>query len=235
MAFWIGIILSAAFLWSAVKLGFYETWAMFFNMIISTYLAVFLKPTIANTVPSSVETPYGNMLTVLASAAVIFLLLQAVSYTFFTGHFTVTLPKILDVIASGFLGFLAGFFVWSFVTLLISISPIAKDPLVQEIGFNTQLEQTTIPYLCRWCNVVNAIVAVPANKQTTQQAIELLRPQAPVRKAQKPSKTASREPDKPSQQTAPVKESPAGAAQETQPPSQTPPAESSQPKPAPTP
>ena len=231
MAFWIGIILSAAFLWSAVKLGFYETWAMFFNIIISTYLAVFLKPTIANTVPSSVETPYGNMLTVLVSAAVIFLLLQTISYTFFTGHFTVTLPKILDVIASGFLGFLAGFFVWSFATLVISISPIAKDSLVQEIGFNTQLEQTTIPYLCRWCNVVNAIVAVPANKLTTQQAIELLLPQTPVRKMQKPSKTTSREPDKPLQQTAPVKEPPAGAAQETQ----TPTAESSQPKPAPTP
>jgi hypothetical protein len=141
------------------------------------------------------------MLTVLAAAAIIFLLLHGTSYVFFTGHFTISLPKILDVIASGFLGALAGFLLWSFATLLISISPIVKNSLVQEIGFNARLEQTTIPYLCWWCNIVNAVVAVPANKQTTQQAIEQLRPQTPARKTQS-AKTASLEPNKPPQSDA---------------------------------
>jgi hypothetical protein len=175
-------MVSAAFLWSAVKIGFYETWAMFFNMIISIYLAIFLKPTIERTLPSTVETPYGNMLTVLAAGAIIFLILQGISYTFFTSHFVISLPKILDVLVSGLLGSLAGFLLWSFVALLIFISPISQNILVQEIGFNTRLEQTTVSYLCWWCNLVNAVVVTPANKQTAEEAVEKLHPQTTAKK-----------------------------------------------------
>jgi len=216
MAFWVGIFVSAIFLWSAVKIGFYETWAMFFNMVIAIYLAIFLKPIITSTIPSSAETPYGTMFTVLATAAVVFLVLHGASYVFFTGHFTVSLPKVLDIFASGLLGFLAGFLLWSFATLLVFVSPISQEVLVQEIGFNGRLRQTTFPYICRWCNLVNAVVAVPANRQTTEQAIEQLLPAPAVPRKAQTSKTVSPEPDKPPQ-TAAVKESKTTSALENQP------------------
>ena len=176
MAFWLGILVGGLFAWFAIKLGFYETWAMLFNIIISIYLAVFLRPVIAEVVPAAGDTPYSSVLIMSATAIASFLILHGISYTFLTGQFSVSFPKIFNTLSAGFLGFLAGFLVWSFASLLISATPISQNTFVKGIGFDTQFEQTNMPYISWWCNLVNTVVSPQDSKRTTEEAIsELLK------------------------------------------------------------
>ncbi len=171
MIFWIGILVGATFVWFAIKMGFYETWAMFFNIVISIYLAIFLQPTITDIVPAAGDTPYGNTLTILAIAIASFLILHGISYIFFTSQFSVSFPKIFNTLGAGLLGFLAGFLVWSFVSLLIFITPISQNTFVKEIGFTSQFKQTSMPVICWWCDLVNTVASRQDDKYTTEKAI----------------------------------------------------------------
>lgn len=176
MALWVGILVGVVFAWLAIKKGLYETWALVFNIVISIYLAIFLRPTIVDIAPAAGDTAYSNAATVLAIAIAAFLVLHGISYTFLTGHFKVPFPKILDIPAAGFLGFFAGFLLASFVSLLISITPISENTFVKGIGLVGQFEQTNKPVICWWGNLVNSVVARQDNKVTCEQAInELLK------------------------------------------------------------
>ena len=200
MIFWIGILVGGVFAWFAIKMGFYETWAMLFNIIISIYLAVHLQPIIADVVPAAGDTPYSNALTMIATAIVSFLILHSISYTFLTGQFSISFPKIFDTLGAGFLGFLAGFLVWSFVSLLIYITPISQNAFVKEIGFGSQFEQTSVPYICRWCNLVNKAVSRQDNKLTTEEAISgLLKRVEKKAQAKTAKEAAPAEPNKPTE------------------------------------
>jgi len=174
MLFWVGILIGVLFAWSAVKIGFYEMWAILFNIVISVYLAIYLQPAIVDIVPSASGTPYGNALTMLATAIAVFLILYSISYILLTGQFTIPFPKIFDALGSSVLGFLAGFLLWSFASLLLSITPISQNSFVKEIGFDNQFEQTNVSYICRWCNLVNTAVSSKARGFTAEQAINRL-------------------------------------------------------------
>jgi len=195
MVFWIGILVGGAFAWFAIKRGFYETWALVFNIVIAIYLAVFLGPVIADIVPSAGDTLYGNALCMLATAIGSFLILHAISYTFLTGQFSVPFQKIFDTLGSGFLGFLAGFLVWSFVSLLICITPISQNSFVKEIGFSNQFQQTSVSYISRFCNLVNSVVSSQDNEHTTQRALRGLLKNAESKVQGKTAKKA--EPNEP--------------------------------------
>lgn len=173
MVFWIGILVCGVFVWLAVKMGFYETWAMLFNIVISIYLAVFLRPMITD-ISGLADVPYSNALTIIGIAIVSFLILCGISYICFTGQFKVSFPRILDVFGAAFLGFLAGFLVWSFVALLICIMPISQNTFVSEIGFSSQSRQVNISYVCWWCDLVNTAVFSKNNHYSTEQAVSKL-------------------------------------------------------------
>lgn len=178
MTFWIGILVAALFAWSAVKVGFYGMWAMLFNIIISVYLAIFLRPGIVEVLPEVGNAPYDNALAMIVTAVASFLVLQGITYTFFTAHFTIPLPKILDVVGAGVLGFWAGLLVWSFASLLIAITPIVENSFVKEIIISNQAQQINVSPVCRWCNFVNIIVSRPGDERTTEQMIDDLLTQA---------------------------------------------------------
>ncbi len=185
MTFWIGILVAAAFAWLAVKTGFYETWAMLFNIVISIYLAIYLRPIIVDTVPSAGDTPYGNALTMAATAIAVFLILHGITYVFFTSQFSISFPKIFDTLGAGFLGFLAGFLVWSFVSLLICTTPISQNSFVKGIGFENQFKQNNASVICWWCNLVNTAVSSRSGEYTSEEAIsELLKSAEPKAQAE---------------------------------------------------
>ncbi len=194
MVFWIGILVAGTFAWFAIKLGFYETWALVFNIIISIYLAVYLQPIITN-IPVVGDTPYSNALTMVAIALASFLILHGVSYTFLTGQINVSFPKVFDTLGTGFLGFLAGFLVWSFLSLLIYITPVSQNTFVKEIGFKDEFQQTTVSYICRFCNLVNAVVSSQESGYTTEQTIsELIEGAKSKKKLEKPEPVESAKP-----------------------------------------
>jgi hypothetical protein len=198
MLFWLGILIGVIFAWFAVQRKFYETWAILFNLVISIYLAIFLMPVIVDFAPAAGEPPYGNMLTIAATATGIFLVTQGLCFILFTSQFSIPLPKILDIIGSGFLGLFAGFLAWSFVVLLISISPISQDKIAKKIGLPTHFQQTALPYLSWWCNMVNNIVSDKAGEHTTEYVVgELLKSASPKKPAKAEKQPAASKPAEP--------------------------------------
>jgi len=167
MVFWIGILFGFLFVWLAVKKGFYETWILLFNIVIAVYLAVFLGPVIANIVPVARESAYNTALCMIISGAGAFLILYGISYTLFTGQFSVPFTKTIDTCVAGFFGFLTGLLVWFFLSLLISITPISQHTFVSDLDFAGSFKQTGVPNISRWCNLVNSIVASKDSNKTS--------------------------------------------------------------------
>ena len=171
MVFWVGILIGAGFAWLAIKRGFYESWALAFNVIISVYLAVFLGPIIADIVPVVGGMAYNTALCMMAAATVSFLVLHGISYTFVTGQFSVSFPRIFDVLGTGFLGFLTGFLIWSFVGLLICITPVSQQPIAEQAGMNSQFEQANVSVVCWWCDLVHTVVSRRGSDVTSERII----------------------------------------------------------------
>ena len=104
---------------------------MLFNILISVYLAIFLGPAIVDMFPAAGGSAFSNALAMASTGVGAFLILHCISYTFITGQFTVSLPRILDSLGAALLGFLAGFLVWSFASLLICTSPISQNAFIE--------------------------------------------------------------------------------------------------------
>ncbi len=171
MIFWTAILVGALFAWFAIKLGFFDTWTMLFNILISIYIAVFLAPVITEFVPAAGELSCTKALLLAVIALGVFFILYGISYTFITGQFNVSFPKIADVLFAPILGFLAGFLVLSFVALIICATPISQNTFAKEIGLNRQSQQANISYICWWCDLVHNVVATKDGPQSTEQAI----------------------------------------------------------------
>ncbi|MHC4337194.1 MAG: CvpA family protein [Planctomycetota bacterium] len=174
MVFWLGILAGGLLAWYAIRIGFYEMWAMLFNIVISIYLAVFLGPAALEVIPGVADTPYSNVLAMLTIAAGAFLILHCISYTLITGQFSVTFPRIFNSLGTGLLGFLAGFLVWSFASLLIYMTPVSQNKFVREIGFGSQFQQSNVSFVCWWCDLVNKVVASQDGRISSEKAISEL-------------------------------------------------------------
>ena len=199
MVFWIGILIGCLFAWLAVKMGFYETWVLLFNIVIAVFLAVFLGPVIANIVPVARESAYNNALCMIIPAVGAFLLLHGISYTLFTGQYSVPFPKVIDTLVAGFFGFLTGFLVWTFLSLLICISPISQNTFVSDLNFTDGFKQTGAPYVAWWCDIVNSMVASEDSDVTGKQVINALlknaEPKPPTEPGERAELNQPTEPD----------------------------------------
>ena len=128
MMFWITLLLSLLFAYIGARRGFYEMLVFAFNLGLSVYLGLFLTPCLVTTIPATLDIPGGLPLTLLLLSLMIFLILFGVSFLLFTGQFTVPFPKILDVLASSLIGFLSGFFLISFLCLILTMIPTPQVP-----------------------------------------------------------------------------------------------------------
>ena len=175
MIFWIGILIGATLAYHAIKIGFYETWVSLFNIIIAVYLSIFLTPIVVELIPTAGEdTPYATLLTLISIAAAVFLILHGIAYIFFTSQFKVSFPKTFNILLSAFLGFWAGLLIWSFITILIAVTPITENSFVKRLGFSHQAYQPSINYLAWWCDKLNNVISTSDSKHTTSHVIELL-------------------------------------------------------------
>ena len=174
MVFWLGILTGGLFIWFAMKIGFYEMLAMFFNIIISIYAAIFLSPVILDVIPEAGDIPCSNALALAVLGAGTFFVLYGITWVFLTGQFKVSFPKSFDILLAGVLGFLAGFLVLSFAAFVITITPISQNRFVRQVGLNKNSQQANISYICFWCDLVNSIVSSPDTKLTSKQAVENL-------------------------------------------------------------
>ncbi len=170
MIFWIGILVGGVFAWYAIKIGFLEVWTMLFNIVVSIYVAVFSTLAIARAIPAASDISFGYCFTMAGAGIATFLILGGISFTFLTGRFKVTFPKIFDNVASGIIGFLAGVLTWSFLVLLLSVTPLAGSDLAQSIGICGSAQQTHVRYVGWWCDLVNRVSS--RNDSSSRQIIE---------------------------------------------------------------
>jgi hypothetical protein len=173
MAFWIGILVAVICASYATKKGFYETWVMLFNIAISVYLAIYLRPIIAD-VAAMGDTPYGSLITVLGTAGLVFIVLYGISFTFFTGQFKIAFPRAFNTCGAGLCGFLTGYLVWHFMCLLVAMSPFSDSSVLELVKFKDHL-QTSKRCVAVSCNLVNALSFQDKNNDANEVITELLK------------------------------------------------------------
>ena len=175
MVFWIAILVGCLFVWLAVRIGFYETWVLCFNIIVSVYLAIFLAPTVVEFAPGTGSfASYCMALSLMVLAGGCFAILQGLSFVFLTGQFNIPFPRVFDIVLSGLLGFLAGFLVLSFVALAITTTPLAEHEMVSGIGLNERSQQTNLATVAWCCDLVHSFAQPNAEDQATHTAVERL-------------------------------------------------------------
>ncbi|UCD52441.1 MAG: CvpA family protein [Phycisphaerales bacterium] len=175
MVFWAAILVGGVFVWLAVRLGFFVTWGLLFNIVVAIYVAIFLAPTVAACAPSTGRiSTYCMALSMIALAGGCFAILHGISYVFLTGQFNVSLPGIFDILLAGGLGFLAGFLVLSFVALIVTATPLAEHELVGTMGLNPEAQQSNIACIAWCCDMVHSFVGGDAEGSATEAAISKL-------------------------------------------------------------
>jgi hypothetical protein len=172
--FLLGILIAVLFAFSAKKMGFYHTWTMLFNLIVAVYLAIRLGPFLDDFLPAFISVQYSKSFALLAIGTGAFLILQGVAYTMLIGQFEITFPRIVNILGSGLLGFLAGFLVWSFATFTFYTTPLSQSQSVKEIGFDAKTfeEAKTQPYLVWWCNFLDKFIASGNNPDSVEKTIK---------------------------------------------------------------
>jgi hypothetical protein len=175
MVFWIAILAGIAFVWLAVRLGFYETWILLFNVLVSMYVGIFLTPIVVSFAPAAGEVAsYGVALSMVVLAGGCFAILQGLSYVFLTGQFSISFPRLFDIPLSGLLGFVAGFLALSFAALTLTTTPLAQRRIVSTLGFNRQSQQATIAGIAWGCDLIHCVARFEAGEGATREAVNRL-------------------------------------------------------------
>lgn len=169
----IGILLGVFFVLIAIKIGFYEIFTFFFNAVMSVYLGIFLGPVIAATDMGD-RLLYANSTWMLIVAVTTFLVLFAISYFLFTSQFKIPFPRVFDTVIAGAFGFLTGFLIWSFVSVLVWVMPVSQDGILARFGFSKYFQQTNVSYICKCCDIIHSIVSSSSNEQTTEELLDNL-------------------------------------------------------------
>ena len=151
MVFWVGILAGAVLAWVAVKIGFYEMWAVLVNLVLSAYLAVAFAPKLAETSAFSGNT-HSSGLAFAAVAVGGFVVLHGLTYIVFLSQFKVPFGKLLDTAGAGILGFLGGILAWGLVVIAISLMQ------VKVMGLDTESAKGRLGYVSGWTNLVHSVV-----------------------------------------------------------------------------
>jgi hypothetical protein len=170
MIFWTGTALALLLAAFMVKKGLYETWTLFFNVVIAVYLGLTLEPVLKNLL--GINKAGVEVLVLLGTTMVCLIVLYLFSYIIFLSQFHVTFPKLLDSAGGGLLGFLTGFLIYSFVIFLIYISPL--NPYVKKIGFNSTSTKSNITYMKWWPGIIHSVVTAGQKRESVDQTISKL-------------------------------------------------------------
>ncbi len=170
MIFWTGTALALFLAAVMVKKGLYETWTLFFNVVIAVYLGFTLGPVLKNLL--GIDQAGVEVLVLLGTAIVSLTVLYLFSYIIFLSQFHVTFPKILDSAAGGLFGFLTGFLIYSFIVFLICISPL--NPYINKIGIDSTSTQSNTNYVKWWTGIIHSIVSADQKQESLDQTVAVL-------------------------------------------------------------
>jgi len=157
--------------------GFYAMWATTFNVIVSIYIAIMLTPTLSskfNLLGSglgNVNNPtfwYIYACCVAVTAFLIFMVLEIIAMTYFTGAFNITLPGIFENIGASGLGFLTGYVTWGFICFVVLIMPFSQDRLITKaFTADTTSRQISAPAISKLLNTTNVFSWQPNSNRVS--------------------------------------------------------------------
>ncbi len=175
MVFWFAILGGALFTWLAVQRGFFEIWGLTFNCIISIYVAIFLAPDVALYASTTgTASPYAMALSMLVLAGGCFAVLYGLSYVFLIGQFRVSFPEVIDILLAGATGFLAGFLVFSFASIIIATAPLPRHRWLKSVGLTPDAQGSATAGIAWCCDRIHSIVGLGESETPTRDAIERL-------------------------------------------------------------
>jgi len=174
MVFWIAVLIGGLFAWAAAQVGFFASWIMLFNLVLSAYLAVFLAPVIVDSVPATTDTPYGYALVLLTVAIATLVTSYAVCYACLSGRTRIEFPALMEKLGAGVLGFLGGLLVSSFLGLVVSLTPLPELDSLRPLGLHAESQRATRAYVCWWCDVLHGFVGSSESGMTSADAVDLL-------------------------------------------------------------
>jgi hypothetical protein len=188
MVFWIAILVGVLFVWLAIRMGFYETWVLFFNAVISIYLSVFLTPILIEWVPAPGAAPsYHVALCMILLAGGSFAVLHGLSFIFLTSQYHIPFPRVFDSLLSGMLGFATGFLVFSFLGLVLTTTPLAENKIVGTLGLGrpsqpakdaqtrtAAFKSPNLSCLTRCCDLIHSFAGFHDPGITSQAAVQEL-------------------------------------------------------------
>lgn len=178
MVFWIGILVGLIFAALAGKKGFYEIWAMFFNVVISAYIAITAGPIIrTNLFEVDDAISYAGALVTFGTFAACFIVLHSTAYILVLSQFRVKFGKLLDSGGASVLGLLAGILIWGFVVLFLCTSPLSKVKALKSMEFVAEKDGkrlANISYVVFWTEKVHRVVGTETKINTPQAIIDRL-------------------------------------------------------------
>jgi hypothetical protein len=157
-----------------VQIGFFASWIMLFNLVLSAYLAIFLGPVVIENIPAATSTSYGYALVLVTIATATLLISYGICYACLSGQLRVELPKVFDGIAAGLVGFLAGFLISSFVSFAVALTPLPQTDALRPLGLDAPSQKANMAYLRWWCDLFHSMVSSSDADLTSQEAFAAL-------------------------------------------------------------
>jgi hypothetical protein len=158
VVFWLALLVGALFARTGIRIGFVKTWIVLFNVVVAVYIAVAVTPVFCDMFSRPRAGSDVPALALFGIASGACAALHAVAYAMFRGGVVLSLPKAVESVGAGLLGFCLGFLLVSFLGLVICLAPFAQHPLALQAGLGPQSQQTNLLSVCWSFDVVNAVV-----------------------------------------------------------------------------
>ena len=169
----VAIVVGVVFAVVGIRKGFFSTWAILFNILISIYLSIMITPVLVDRILFLGRTSYHVAGCVVVVGIVFFAILHTIASSFLTETFEVSFPKLFNSAAAAILGFLTGYLLLNFVLFAICITPVSQQPIMKIFCGDDALGSVTMPAVRGACNFVNK-VSLQRYEDGPKKAAELL-------------------------------------------------------------
>jgi len=141
----------------------YPSWAYLFNLLIAVYVSIMIAPQVVDKFPliSNYLGDFSYAAFASTSAVVIFVVMDLLSFRYFTSASTIPFPSYLDSIGASVLGFLAGSVIAGFLLFIITISPLSRYSVVRTVTQSRLPADSVNCAVIAACNFVHDISLQP--------------------------------------------------------------------------
>ena len=157
MVFWFSIVIGSIFALIGMKKSLYPMWALLFNILVSIYLGVMLTPYIVDMVPGLQSSRYHHAGGLAVIAIGCFAIMHGFAVYYLTGTFSVSFPKIINLIGGGVWGFLSGYLAASFVFFVIYVMPFSRKPFMTKVFGPEDATPVAVKSVEKVCGLVNSL------------------------------------------------------------------------------